>query len=67
MPFQFRVLVGNLIGFGWVIFLTNKRRKLQNKLDAAERTKIVINDNDTESTSATKKKSRGGKDKWADE
>lgn len=50
------------MGFGWVIFLTNKRRKLQNKIDAAERTRIVINDDESESSGSSKKKSRG-KDK----
>lgn len=28
---QLRVLVGNLIGFVWVIYLANKRRKLAEK------------------------------------
>lgn len=45
-----------------MIFLTNKRRKLQSKFDAADRIKIVVNDDETESSSSTKKKLRG-KDK----
>lgn len=57
---QFRVLTGNLIGFGWVIFLTMKRRRLQNQLDTANRTRIIVTDSEstTSSSGTTKKKSR---------
>lgn len=51
------MLVGNLIGFGWVIFLTAKRRKLQNSIDAANRTKIVVTDSDAGTSEKTGKKS----------
>ncbi|XP_031638517.1 peroxisomal membrane protein 2 [Contarinia nasturtii] len=61
VPPIFRVLIGNLIGFGWVIFLTMKRRKLQNQLDTANNTRIIVTDSDsTASTGAIKK--RRGKD-----
>lgn len=40
-------MIGNLIGFGWVIFLTMKRRKLQNQLDTAKNTRIIVTDGDT--------------------
>lgn len=56
---QFRVLIGNLIGFGWVIFLTMKRRKLQQQLDTAKKTRIIVTNSDSSSsTGASKKKPR---------
>jgi len=39
VPPMLRVLVGNLIGFGWVIFLTSKRRRLQIKMEKDKRNK----------------------------
>lgn len=54
---QFRVLIGNLIGFGWVIFLTMKRRKLQNQLDTAKNTRIIVTD-ESSGTGARKRKSK---------
>lgn len=54
------MLIGNLIGFGWVVFITMKRRKLQAQIDAAKNTRIVVTDSESESgTGAIKKKPRG--------
>lgn len=60
VPPIFRVLIGNLVGFGWVIFITMKRRKLQHRIDTANNTRIVVTDSESESsTGATKKKPQG--------
>lgn len=59
---QFRVLIGNLVGFGWVIFITMKRRKLQHRIDTANNTRIVVTDSESESSSGTTKKKPRGKD-----
>lgn len=65
---QLRVLTGNLIGFGWVIFITMKRRKLQKQLDtanAANRTRIIVTDSESaSSTGTTKKKPRSKDSNW---
>lgn len=60
VPPIFRVLTGNLIGFCWVIFLTMKRRRLQNQFDTASRTRIIVTDSEssTSSSGTTKKKPR---------
>ncbi|XP_055315453.1 peroxisomal membrane protein 2 [Sitodiplosis mosellana] len=62
VPPIFRVLIGNLIGFGWVIFLTMKRRKLQNQLDTAKNTRIVVTDSDSSSGTGGATKKRKSKD-----
>lgn len=59
---QFRVLIGNLVGFGWVIFITMKRRKLQHRIDTANNTRIVVTDSESESSGGTTKKKPRGKD-----